>query len=281
MTAGAGDVAPAAGFLSRDGYVLELDEDFGRPDLDHRRWLPCYLPHWSSRSASRARYEVGGGLRLRIDPDQTPWAPAIDPGVVVSALQTGEFAGPVGSSVGQHRFREGLTVTEEQPVARLYTPTFGLIEARASAVADPAAMVGLWLIGFEDEPDRSGELCVFEIFGRDVRPDRAVVGMGIHPFGDTRLRDDFRRIEIPMDAREPHWYAAQWTPDGVAFSVDERIVTTVPQSPAYPMQLMLTVYRFDAEATTGPRSITFAVDRVRGWRPREMEPVGRGSAIED
>ncbi len=29
-------------------------------------WIPHYLPHWSSREASAARYEVGGGL-LRLD----------------------------------------------------------------------------------------------------------------------------------------------------------------------------------------------------------------------
>ena len=56
--------------LDRSGYELEVDERFEGSDLDPRLWLGHYLPHWSSREASRARYDVGGGeLRLRIDAD--------------------------------------------------------------------------------------------------------------------------------------------------------------------------------------------------------------------
>ena len=41
-------------------------------------------------------------------------------------------------------------------------------------------MVALWMIGFEDEPERSGEICIVEIFGRDVAAGPRAVGMGIH-----------------------------------------------------------------------------------------------------
>jgi hypothetical protein len=33
-------------------------ERFEGPDLDRDRWLPHYLPQWSSRAASAATYEV-------------------------------------------------------------------------------------------------------------------------------------------------------------------------------------------------------------------------------
>jgi hypothetical protein len=68
--------------------------------------------------------------------------------------------------------------------------------------------------------------------------------MGVHPFGDPSLVDDFSREAVPIDAREFHVYAAEWTPNGVAFFVDGELVKTVPQSPAYPMQLMLGIYDF-------------------------------------
>jgi hypothetical protein len=45
-------------------------------------------------------------------------------------------------------------------------------------------------------------------------------------------------------------------------------VKTVEQSPAYPMQLMLNIYEFPAEAAEGgsyPKE--FVVDYVRGYRP--------------
>jgi hypothetical protein len=45
------------------------------------------------------------------------------------------------------------------------------------------------MIGHEDEPEHSAEICICEIFGRDVAAEGAmVVGMGLHPFGDPRIR---------------------------------------------------------------------------------------------
>jgi hypothetical protein len=56
--------------LDRTGYEVEVDERFDRDHLDERLWLHHYLPHWSSREAAAARFDVGGGeLRLRIDAD--------------------------------------------------------------------------------------------------------------------------------------------------------------------------------------------------------------------
>ena len=43
---------------------------------------------------------------------------------------------------------------------------------------------------------------------------------------------------------EAHDYAAEWTPDRVAFYVDEQLVKVVKQAPQYPMQVMLDVFEF-------------------------------------
>jgi Glycosyl hydrolases family 16 len=254
----------------RPGYELEFEDSFEGPTLDERRWLPYHLPHWSSREHAAARYEVGGGLRLRIDADQEPWAPELDGEVRVSSLQTGVFTGPVGSAVGQHRFDPAAVVREAQPNMRLYTPLYGLVEMRARATDDPSSMVALWMIGYEDEPERSAEICICEIFGRDVGPDSAAIGMGVHPFDDPAIADDFSRETVAVDVREPHVYAAEWTPERVSFLVDGRLVKTSQQSPAYPMQLMLGIYEFrGAGAAGGAYPKEFAVDWVRGYRRLE------------
>lgn len=250
-------------------YELEFEDTFEDDRLHPGRWFPYYLPHWSTRERSAARYEVGGGvLRLLVEPDQEPWCPELDGEVRVSALQTGAFAGPVGSGVGQHRFHPDAVVREAQEDVRLYTPLFGRIELRAKATDDPDAMVALWLIGYEDAPERSAEICVCEIFGRDVAPDRAAVGVGVHPFGDPRIADDFSRVTVALDAREFHVYTAEWTPDGVEFLVDGHGVKRVEQSPDYPMQLMLTLYEFPPRTggRSGPYPKEFVVDWVRGYR---------------
>jgi hypothetical protein len=252
-------------------FELEFEDTFSDGALDLDRWIPHYLPQWSTRERAAARYEIADGrLRLLIEAEQEPWCPELDGEVRVSSLQTGMFAGPVGSPVGQHRFNPNALVREEQRNARLYTPHHGRIELRAKALDDPQTMVALWMIGYEDEPSRSGEICVCEIFGRDVRADQASVGMGVHPFGDPLLVDDFSAVPVRFDACDFHVYAAEWTRDQVAFFVDNELMKTVRQSPDYPMQLMLGIYEFPPEAPTErvPESYpkAFVVDYVRGYR---------------
>jgi hypothetical protein len=205
-----------------------------------------------------------------IEADQQPWCPEFDGRTRVSSLQTGLFAGPVGSRLGQSRFKPDLVVRQVQRNVRLYTPQYGLFELRAKAIDDPRCMVALWMIGYEDEPDRSAEICICEIFGRNVSADHVGVGMGLHPFGDPKIRDEFSVEKIAMDPQLFHTYAAEWTPDHVAFFVDHRLVRTVEQSPGYPMQFMLGIYEFaDQEPTGPPRPYPkqFVVDYFRGYRP--------------
>jgi hypothetical protein len=261
-----------AAILDRSGHELEVEDTFETSSLDGRLWIPAYLPQWSSTAAAAARYEVGGGsLRLRIDRDQAPWCPECDGELRVSSLQTGVFSGPLGSSVGQHRFRDGLIVREAQAPAALYTPTYGLFEMRLRALDDPAAMVALWMIGYEDQPEHSAEICIAEIFGRDVGEHGAAVGMGVHPHHDPDVHDDFERVRLDIDVRKAHDYVALWTPQLIAFYVDERLVKVVDQSPGYAMQLMLSVFDFrgDDWPVSPPERYpkTFVVERFRGHRP--------------
>jgi hypothetical protein len=270
--AGTADARRVVDPVAKTGYELDFEDTFDGDVLDRSRWLPYYLPQWSSRETAAARYRLGGGeLRLVIEADQQPWCPEFDGQTRVSSLQTGVFAGPLGGPVGQSRFTPGLVVRQEQDEARLYTPRYGLFELRARALDDPACMVALWMIGYEDRPERSAEICICEIFGRSVAADRAGVGMGLHPFGDPAIRDEFSVEELAIDARQFHVYAAEWAPEYVAFFVDHRLVKLVEQSPDYPMQLMLGVYEFpDQAAASGPAHSypkEFVVDHLRGYRP--------------
>jgi ketosteroid isomerase-like protein len=265
------ELGVGAGARPGAGPELEFEDTFDGDSLDETRWLPYYLPQWSTRERAAARYRLGDGcLRLLIEADQDPWCPELDGEVRVSSLQTGVYAGQLGSAVGQHRFDDAAVVTEEQPEARLYTPQYGRIEVRAKAIDDPRCMVALWMIGYEDEPERSAEICVCEIFGRDVEAGEATVGMGLHPFGDPAIEDDFEAVTVPIDAREFHVYAADWAPERVSFHVDGEYIRTVDQSPAYPMQLMLGIYEFPGDSgepdpgASYPKE--FVVDYVRGYR---------------
>ena len=245
-----------------------MDETFNGPELDHHVWLPYNLPQWASRKESAARIAFGdGGLTLRIDPDQEPWNPELDPGIRVSSLQTGVFSGPIGSAIGQHHFRPGLTVREAQPRLALFTPTYGRFENRMAANPDPDMLTTLWMIGFEDKPERSGETCVVEAFGRDADATGSAVAHRDPPVWRPVAARRVRVVRVPIDIREMHDYAVEWLPDSVRWFVDDREVKRSRQSPAYPMQFMLGLYELPVAGNGTRSSIAHAarVERFRAW----------------
>lgn len=233
--------------LDLTGRTPVVDEHFTGDALDPERWWPHYLPHWSSRARTAARYRVGTGLELRIDADTEPWAPEWDGDVRVSHVQTGQGCAEAGSDAGQHRFREGLVVRESQQERRLWLPRFGVIAARLAAVRHPDAMVAFWPIGFEDSPEESGEICIAEIFGAEMDDAGGWVGVGVKAHHDPRLRDDVERIRVDGDLTAPHEYAVEWSPDRLRFFIDGRWVKTVAQRIDYPVQLMLDLYELPAQ----------------------------------
>jgi hypothetical protein len=38
--------------MDKPGYNLAWNDEFESPELDTSKWLPYYLPHWSSRERS-------------------------------------------------------------------------------------------------------------------------------------------------------------------------------------------------------------------------------------
>jgi hypothetical protein len=246
----------------------ELAESFAGHDLDTEVWFPYYLPHWSSRAQSAATYVVRDGeLHLTIPPEQSTWCSDLhDEPLRVSCIQSGSWSGPVGSTVGQQPFRPDLVVREEQPTWWGYTPLYGQVEVRMRGVITPRSMVAFWMSGIEDRPERSGEICVAEIFGDAVRDGSADVGMGVHQFRDAALREEFSADALPIDVGEFHTYAVDWQPGSLVFTVDGDVVRRIDQAPDYPVQLMIGVFDFAAKASGGhPSPIPeLVVSHVRG-----------------
>jgi beta-glucanase (GH16 family) len=204
---------------------------------------------------------------LQITEDQQPWCPEFDGEVKASCIQTGLFAGPVGSGRGQLHFRDGLVVREAQTNMRLYTPQYGYFECRAKAVNAERNLVSLWMIGYEDTPEKCGEINMFEIFGKEVKATAAVVRYGIHPWKDPHLADEFYQDVRNINATMFHVYAYEWTPAHVDFYVDNRMVRRIVQSPNYPMQFMLSIYELPGAEENSVYPKEFVVDYVRGYQP--------------
>jgi hypothetical protein len=253
-----------------DGLRLVFEDHFEQPTLNRAVWLPHYLPAWSSRAATAATYEIRDScLYLSIPPDQGLWLPGEHkPPLRVSGVQTGNFSGPVASTVGQQPWRDGAVVREQQEPLLGWTPDHGYLEMRARAVVTPRSMVAWWMVGLEDSPDRCAEICVTEMFGDAVEPGTsAAVGMGLHPFRDPRVTEDFQAVRLPIDIAEFHTYAVDWSADRVDLLVDGERIRSCPRPPAYPMQMMVAVFDFPDRSTGDDATAVpeFVVDYLRGY----------------
>jgi hypothetical protein len=246
----------------------DFTEDFDGPDLDTTVWLPHYLPVWSSSASTFATYDLRDScLRLSIPPDQGHWCAGDHrPPLRISGLMSGNYSGPVGSTVGQQPFRDGQTVQEEQEEFWGWTPSGGRLEMRARAVISPRSMVSLWMVGREIEPNESAEICVMEVFGDAVVPGQsAAVGAGLHAFRDPAVTEDFKPVRLPIDVADFHTYAVTWDDAEASFEVDGEVIRQCPRPPAYPMQLMLAVFDFPDRSVGDDDDLTpeFIVDHVR------------------
>jgi hypothetical protein len=247
-------------------------DDFDGSDLDTGVWVPHYLPHWSSRAESAPTYSVAESeLRLTIPPEQGLWcAGEHEPALRVSGIQSGVYSGEVGSTVGQQPFRDGLVVREFQPARWGWTPEYGRLAVRARMELSPRSMAGVWMVGLEDRPERSGEILLFEVFGDALATDggrpSAAVGMGTRRFRDPALTGDFEAPRLAIDVTRFHDYAAEWRPGRVDLLVDGEHVKTVAEAPDYPMQMMVALFDFPDKADAAPADHVpeFAIDYVRG-----------------
>lgn len=248
-----------------------LDERFATAP-EARGWTLAYLPAWSSRSAAAATARTSPeGLHLTISPDHPVWCPGDhEPPLRVSAAQSGSWSGPVGSTRGQQPFRPGQTVREEQPPRWACTPRSGRVEVTCRATVGPGSMFSAWLVGVEDVPARSGELCLVEVFGDTLGtgPDgepTAALGSGVHPFRDPGLREEFSAPRTTIDVAGWHTYAVDWRPGRAAFAVDGVVTREVAQAPDYPLQLMLGVFDFPEQphGPGAPAVPELVVGRVR------------------
>ncbi len=194
----------------------------------------------------------------------------------MSSIQTGTCSGPLGSERGMSRDRPGRRVRSPQPTRRLWTPSAGRVEVALRASADPACMTAVWLAGLEEDgPDRSGEVCVAELFGDVVGPGGSRVRTGIKALHDPRLHDDVVDVDLDLDATEEHTYAAEWDAGGARFFVDGALVHSSDQGLDYPLVLLVDLFEFPAGPERDPAAYPkSAVIRSVVGTPPARVPTG-------
>ncbi len=252
--------------VERPGFELEFADEFEGSDLDTAKWLPHMLPHWTTVADSAASYRVGGGhITMRIEEDHPSWRPGENR---VSNIESGHFAGPLGSELGSFRVDPGWTVLTDLPTFRGYVPYYGYFETRLKATSVVGCHTAMWMVGFDEMA--AGEIQCFEIHGRHVTPERSRIDHGVLHWNDPLLTDERYQDWVPIDATEYHIYGIDWTPTHIDFIVDNELVRRVEQSPRYAMQFELGVYEVPTEIpdreVPATYPITCEIDYFRGYR---------------
>lgn len=255
-------------------YLLEFNDEFQGTHLDINKWIPYYLPQWSSKERSKPQYYFeNGNLILAITKDQEPWCPEFNGNVKCSSIQTGLYSGKLGTDKGQHKFNKQCVVREEQINEKKYLPQYGYFEIRAKSPDTKSNVVALWMIGYEENPEESAEICIFEIKGINVEKNSSIIGYGVHKFNDPHLKEEFYEEKFDVDVTEFHIYAAEWTPEKINFFIDNKLIRTINQSPAYPMQFMLNIYEVPIEEEKNGLDLIypkkFEIDYVRGYKRKD------------
>ncbi|RPF22384.1 hypothetical protein [Myceligenerans xiligouense] len=256
--------APAEKLPPPPGREPDLDDDFA--ELSPRRWVPHYLPQWTTPERSVARYRLAesGGIELRIEEDQLDWRPEDAP-LRVSNLQTGTYSGAVGSRRGTHRHREdGLVVRTETPQQLLWAPSAGRIDITVSASLDEGCMLAAWLVGTEhvSEAD-SGEICVFEI-DADAIGDTTTARSGLKAHHDPRMTTDMAEVTLPFDASTQHTWTVLWGEGETVIGCEGAVLRRMPQAPDYPLFLMIDLFESGPPRGRYPKSAL--LHRVRAWQ---------------
>lgn len=143
--------------LEKEGYRLIFHDEFEGKEIDRTKWIPEYLPSWpKDRTVCTPTYEMKDGVvRLTIDRDSKN---EFDKGMYISGFMS-------ASRTGMHHYDPKRKALHSIKTEATQINQYGYYEMRAKMQAGGGVHCAWWLIGFEDDPNQSCEIDIFEILG--------------------------------------------------------------------------------------------------------------------
>lgn len=265
----ASDVPP----VDKPGYRLIFQDEFDGETLDDSRWVPQYLSSWAQKpELAEPTYIIENGLmRLQIFAETQPWCPEYDGETVVSGFTTGDRN-------ALHNWNGTNAVRNPVEMQATHLNQYGYYEIRAKGQSGSARHAAWWLLGFEDVPDESAEIDIFEILGNNSHK----VPVNFHAWNDPDAPDGggFSYTNRQMDFHEEfHIYGFNWiegggqgeAPDKMEFYVDGVKTGERNVNIDYPVLQLFSLYEKRAGGWTGiwlpkPYPNTFDIDYVRVYK---------------
>lgn len=250
--------------LEKEGYRLIFHDEFEGNEIDKSKWIPEYLPSWpKDRSICTPTYEMKDGIiKFIIDKNSKN---EFDKSMYISGFMS-------ASRTGLHHYDPKKKALHEIKTEATQINQYGYYEMRAKMQNGGGVHCAWWLIGFEDDPNQSCEIDIFEILGTDVNKIWATV----HSWKDSTIQ---YHTEHPWFANkklaeEFHIYGFDWTPEGVAVYVDGIQVMKHKAAITYPLIQIISFYdnRKAKNGWTGtydpsiPYPKSFDIDYIRMYK---------------
>lgn len=250
--------------LEKEGYRLIFHDEFDGKEINTDKWIPEYLPSWpKDRSVCAPTYEMKNGIiRLIIDKNSKN---EFDNGMYISGFMS-------ASRTGLHHYDPKKKALHQIKTEATQINQYGYYEMRAKMQVGGGVHCAWWLIGFEDDPNQSCEIDIFEILGTDVNRIWATV----HSWKDSTIQ---YHTEHPWFANkklaeEFHIYGFDWTPEGVTVYVDGIQVMKHKAAITYPLIQIISFYdnRKAKDGWTGtydptiPYPKSFDIDYIRMYK---------------
>lgn len=250
--------------LEKEGYRLIFHDEFDGEKINTDKWIPEYLPSWpKDRSVCAPTYEMKNGIiRLIIDKNSKN---EFDKGMHISGFMS-------ASRTGLHHYDPKKKALHQIKTEATQINQYGYYEMRAKMQDGGGVHCAWWLIGFEDDPNQSCEIDIFEILGTDINR----IWSTVHSWKDSTIQ---YHTEHPWFANkklaeEFHIYGFDWTPEDVTVYVDGIQVMKHKAAITYPLIQIISFYdnRKAKDGWTGtydptiPYSKSFDIDYIRMYK---------------
>ncbi|MFD3533796.1 family 16 glycosylhydrolase [Streptomyces sp. NPDC058664] len=225
---------------TKSGYTLDFQEEFDGTSLDTGKWLPSYLPHWTSTPQNaKARYTIADGvLTERLDADTPAWNSRYDGTVKISSIQS-------YNKDWWHKFNSSMPNDHHEPDFDGYSTKYGYFEIRAKmSNVGGGGHQAFWLVGTEDTSSASAnsEIDFVETFFSKPNNWRiAAYGWGDPDFLSSWYSSD-TAVPSGSPTSEYHVYGMDWTPTQLKFSYDGQLYKIVNDAPNMAMGMILGIY---------------------------------------
>lgn len=197
----------------KEGYRLIFEDNFDGEKLDESKWVNSYLTSWASNpEKAKPVYKMKDGkLSLILNEDTEPWCPEFDGDTRVTGFMTGDRS-------GLHNWTGNNTVLNPTEKNITNINKYGYYEMRAKMQVGGGMHTAWWMTGFEDKPEQSAEVDIFEILGRNPNEIQSTK----HAWKDPNIKKEhlsFTPKNVGL-ANEFHNYGLKWTPEEMIFYFD-------------------------------------------------------------